>query len=162
MDLADKLKDLRHHAGHARGLGRPLTQAEVAHGVRARLGGTLSQGYISQIERGRRVHLSQQSREVLARFFGVHPGYLVSDPDPAHQHETTTLSFLHHPSHPIARRTLARLAVHPRRQQVWPIVDHLIDLSEDDFHTVRNWIEERLGAAANGERPLALVTPEGE
>jgi hypothetical protein len=32
------------------------------------------------LESGRRVHLTASSRALLARFFKVHPGYLVSDP----------------------------------------------------------------------------------
>ena len=41
---------------------------------------TISQSYLSLIEKGTRPHLSHESRQLLARFFKVHPGYLVSDP----------------------------------------------------------------------------------
>ena len=141
MDLAAKLKDLRHHAGHARGFGRALTQAEVAAGISALDGSNMSQGYISQLERGRRVHLTQPSRGVLALFFGVHPGYLVSDPEPSQP--AMPSSNIYHHQHHIAHRTLARLAIHPRNHAVWPIIERLIDLPEDDFHAVRDWIEAR-------------------
>jgi transcriptional regulator with XRE-family HTH domain len=46
--------------------------------------GTLSQSYLSQIESGARPHLTNTTRLLLARFFKVHPGYLVDDPDGYH------------------------------------------------------------------------------
>jgi hypothetical protein len=49
--------------------------------MRDELGAALSVPYLSQIESGARPHLTAQSRELLARFFRVHPGYLVSDPE---------------------------------------------------------------------------------
>jgi transcriptional regulator with XRE-family HTH domain len=79
MELREKLVDLRMRAGKSRGLGRPMTQMEVTTALRDELGLSLSQAYLSQLERGKRVHLSNTSREALARFFQVHPGYLVSD-----------------------------------------------------------------------------------
>ena len=147
MDLANKLKDLRHHAGHVRGLGRALTQAEVADGIHAKTGSNISQGYISQLERGRRVHLTSQSRAALAHFFGVHPGYLVSDPEAGHAVSVSNGLF-HQQQHPAAHRTLARLAVHPRGHHLWPLLDHVLDLTEDDFHVLRAWIEERAALAS--------------
>jgi transcriptional regulator with XRE-family HTH domain len=79
MELREKLIQLRMRAGESRGLGRPMTQVEVTTALRDELGQSLSQAYLSQLERGKRVHLSNTSREALARFFQVHPGYLVSD-----------------------------------------------------------------------------------
>ena len=81
MRLADKLEHLRSLEGQLRGLGRPLSKAELARAMRAELGDSLSVPYLSQIESGARLHLTAQSRELLARFFQVHPGYLVSDPE---------------------------------------------------------------------------------
>jgi transcriptional regulator with XRE-family HTH domain len=63
-----------------RGLGRALTKAEVARAMRAELGAGLSEAYLSQLEAGRRQHLTAPTRGLLARFFKVHPGYLVDDP----------------------------------------------------------------------------------
>lgn len=83
MKLGEKLTKLRLLEGMARGLDRELTQNEVASGVRA-LGGQISQSYLSQIENGSRPHLTSGTRVQLARFFKVHPGYLVDDPDEAH------------------------------------------------------------------------------
>jgi hypothetical protein len=39
---------------------------------------------LSQIESGARPHLTNTTRMLLARFYKVHPGYLVSDPDGYH------------------------------------------------------------------------------
>jgi transcriptional regulator with XRE-family HTH domain len=44
------------------------------------LGVKVSQAYLSQLERNKRLHLTASSRDVLSRFFKVHPGYLISDP----------------------------------------------------------------------------------
>ncbi len=80
MNLAEKLKHLRKIEGDLRGLNRPMTQMEVVTTMREELDESLSQAYLSQLESGRRVHLTASSRDLLARFFKVHPGYLVSDP----------------------------------------------------------------------------------
>lgn len=81
MKLGEKIARLRVLEGTARGLGREMTQNEVANGVRDELGGKISQSYLSQIESGSRPHLTSTTRLLLARFFGVHPGYLVDDPE---------------------------------------------------------------------------------
>jgi transcriptional regulator with XRE-family HTH domain len=80
MELGEKLRMLRHLEGHLRGLQREMTQTEVSKAIRAELKKTISQSYLSQIESGRRPHLSHGSRQLLARFFKVHPGHLVTDP----------------------------------------------------------------------------------
>lgn len=80
MDLSEKLKHLRKVEGELRGFNRPMTQIEVVTYMREELQESLSQAYLSQLESGRRVHLTASSRALLARFFKVHPGYLVSDP----------------------------------------------------------------------------------
>ena len=41
----------------------------------------ISNPYLSQIENGSRPHLTATTRAVLARFFRVHPSYLVDDPE---------------------------------------------------------------------------------
>jgi transcriptional regulator with XRE-family HTH domain len=84
MKLGQKVGHLRRLEGFARGLGRELTQTEVSQGIRKDLGGSVSQSYLSQIEKGSRPHLTSTTRELLARFFHVHPGYLVDDPDDIH------------------------------------------------------------------------------
>ena len=80
MTLGQKLRMLRHLEGHLRGLGRELTQAEVVRAIKTELHKSISQSYLSLIEHGARPHLSHSSRQLLAQFFKVHPGYLVSDP----------------------------------------------------------------------------------
>jgi transcriptional regulator with XRE-family HTH domain len=81
MTLGDKIRSLRAVEGSLRGLGRPLTQQEVAEAMKRETGRTLSQAYLSQIEGGSRPHLTSSSREILARFFRVYPGFLVDDPE---------------------------------------------------------------------------------
>jgi transcriptional regulator with XRE-family HTH domain len=80
MTLGDKIRSLRAIEGSLRGLGRPMTQSEVVHAMKRELGRGLSQAYLSQIENGARPHLTSTSRELLARFFRVYPGFLVDDP----------------------------------------------------------------------------------
>lgn len=80
MDLAEKVKHLRGVEGELRGLGRPMTQMEVVKAMQEELDESISQAYLSQLESGKRVHLTASSRDLLSRFFKVHPGYLVSDP----------------------------------------------------------------------------------
>lgn len=80
MELAEKLRRLRKAEGMRRGLWRTLTQHEVIRAMRQEIGVSLSQAYLSQLESGKRAHLTSTTREALARFYHVHPGYLVSDP----------------------------------------------------------------------------------
>jgi transcriptional regulator with XRE-family HTH domain len=80
MTLGDKLRSLRTVEGSLRGLGRPMTQLEVATAMKREVGRGLSQAYLSQIESGMRPHLTHTTRELLARFFRVYPGFLVDDP----------------------------------------------------------------------------------
>jgi transcriptional regulator with XRE-family HTH domain len=80
MELAEKLRRLRSAEGVRRGLWRTLTQHEVIRAMRQEIGVSLSQAYLSQLENGRRAHLTSATREALARFYHVQPGYLMSDP----------------------------------------------------------------------------------
>lgn len=89
MRLGEKLRYLRLVEGTLRGLEREMTQAEVSRRIRAELGQSISQAYLSQIESGRRPHLTNTSRLLLARFFKVHPGYLVDDPEGFHTELTS-------------------------------------------------------------------------
>jgi transcriptional regulator with XRE-family HTH domain len=81
MKLGEKLRYLREVDGALRGLDRELSQQEVARLVQKELGKSISQSYLSQIESGARPHLTNSTRMLLARFFKVHPGYLVDDPE---------------------------------------------------------------------------------
>ena len=84
MKLGEKLRYLREVEGTLRGLGREMTQLEVVRAINTELQQSISQSYLSQIERGLRPHLTNSTRQLLADFFKVHPGYLVDDPDGYH------------------------------------------------------------------------------
>src|SRR6202023_4366740 len=81
MTLGDKIRSLRAVEGSLRGLNRPMTQQEMAAAMKRETGRTLSQAYLSQLESGSRPHLTHTTRELLARFFRIYPGFLVSDPE---------------------------------------------------------------------------------
>jgi transcriptional regulator with XRE-family HTH domain len=81
MKLGEKLRYLREVEGALRGLDRELSQLEMARLIQKELGKSISQSYLSQIESGARPHLTNSTRMLLARFFKVHPGYLVDDPE---------------------------------------------------------------------------------
>src|ERR1700758_3222750 len=81
MTLGAKLRSLRTVEGSLRGLGRAMTQFELAQAMKREVGRGLSQAYLSQIESGARPHLTHTTRELLARFFRVYPGFLVDDPE---------------------------------------------------------------------------------
>ena len=75
------MRYLREIEGTLRGREGPLTQAEVVRLLKKELRETISQAYLSQIENGARPHLTNSSRMLLAKFYKVHPGYLVDDPE---------------------------------------------------------------------------------
>lgn len=91
MTLGEKVRCLRLVEGEMRGLGREMSQQEVARATQAELGRPISQSYLSQIESGARPHLTNSTRLLLARFFKVHPGYLVDDPPGYHTELTSEL-----------------------------------------------------------------------
>ncbi len=84
MKLGEKLRYLRLVEGTLRNLGREMTQQELTRALKQEMGRSLSQSYLSQIESGARPHLTNESRMLLAKFFKVHPGYLVDDPEGYH------------------------------------------------------------------------------
>src|SRR6266540_6309539 len=81
MKLGDKIRYLREVEGALRGLGHEMTQQEVVRAIKKEMRQTISQSYLSQIESGARPHLTNSTRLLLAKFFRVHPGYLVDDPE---------------------------------------------------------------------------------
>ena len=81
MKLSDKIRYLREVEGSLRGLDRAMTQQELVRAIEQEGSGKISQSYLSQIESGTRPHLTNTTRLLLARFFKVHPGYLVEDPE---------------------------------------------------------------------------------
>ena len=88
MKLNDKIRYLREVEGNLRGLSRAMTQQELVRAIqadsRSTNGKAISQSYLSQIESGARPHLTNTTRLLLAKFFQVHPGYLVDDPEGYH------------------------------------------------------------------------------
>lgn len=58
-----------------------MTQQELVKAIKKDTRQSISQSYLSQIENGVRPHLTNSTRMLLATFFKVHPGYLVSDPE---------------------------------------------------------------------------------
>jgi transcriptional regulator with XRE-family HTH domain len=91
MTLAEKIRYLREVEGSLRGLDRPMTQLELVSAIRKEQHKGISQSYISQIENGSRRHMTQASRSLLAKFFKVHPGFLVDDPEGYHTELTSDL-----------------------------------------------------------------------
>jgi transcriptional regulator with XRE-family HTH domain len=108
MKLGEKIRYLREVEGSLRGLGRPMTQLELVRAMQEEIGTgpngkarkqktvgrkdkTISQSYLSQIESGSRPHMTQSSRAMLAKFFKVHPGFLVDDPEGYHTELTSDL-----------------------------------------------------------------------
>ena len=91
MTVGEKIRYLREVEGSLRGLGRPMTQQEIIRAIRQELHKSISQSYLSQIENGARPHMTQSSRALLARFFKVHPGFLVDDPKGYHTELTSDL-----------------------------------------------------------------------
>jgi transcriptional regulator with XRE-family HTH domain len=103
VKLGEKIRYLREVEGSLRGLGRPMTQLELVRAIRDEVGNGsgkgkrgqqgkgISQSYLSQIENGTRPHMTQSSRALLAKFFKVHPGFLVDDPDGYHAELTSDL-----------------------------------------------------------------------
>jgi transcriptional regulator with XRE-family HTH domain len=88
MKLSDKIRYLREVEGNLRGLNRAMTQQELVRAIQQEnaqskkaIKTTISQSYLSQIENGGRPHLTNTTRLLLAKFFKVHPGYLVDDPE---------------------------------------------------------------------------------
>ena len=91
MTVAEKIRYLREVEGSLRGLGRPMTQLELVRYIRKEQGKSISQSYISQIENGSRPQMTQSTRTLLAKFFKVHPGFLVDDPKGYHTELTSDL-----------------------------------------------------------------------
>ena len=126
MRLNEKLRVLRELEGRCRGLSRALSKAETVKLIREETGDPISMPYLSQLERGTRTHMTNRTRLLLARFFRVHPGFLVDDPEEFQEHLATPIgdSAQSLPAwlrvgaarfryDPLVSETLERLATHP-------------------------------------------------
>jgi transcriptional regulator with XRE-family HTH domain len=176
--LGEKLSHLRQVEGIVRGLSRPLSKAEVVRAMRSELGRALSHAYLSQIESGARVHLSAGSRDLLARFFKVHPGYLVDDPPDFHTEIASSPLFVcddlrtwlasrasEWVADPLVRRVLRRLSEADDPRRYIALLDELLDVPidspekevelEKDLHELKRRLRDRAPQPQAGVAPVA-------
>lgn len=166
MNLAEKLKHLREVEGELRGLNRPMTQMEIVKAMKEELHERISQAYLSQLESGKRLHLTASSRDLLARFFKVHPGYLVSDPPDystdlitdmasAEDRLTTwlTASAAEWRTQPDIQELLLRLADAPEAQRYLSLFRKLAELPVDELEA----IVDAVTAHGNEELDLGII-----
>jgi len=74
MKLGDKLRSLRAVEGALRGLGRSMTQQELATAMKSEIGRGLSQLSLADRE-WRPASSNAHNAQLLARFFRVYPGF---------------------------------------------------------------------------------------
>ncbi len=154
MNLAEKMKHLRAVEGELRELNRPMTQMEVVKAMQEELGETISQAYLSQLESSKRLHLTASSRELLARFFKVHPGYLVSDPadystdlltdleqDTDHLHNWLVASAAEWYTEPALQEVLQSLAASQEPRRYLEVFRELMHMHIDDLETIITALE---------------------
>jgi transcriptional regulator with XRE-family HTH domain len=165
MNLAEKVKHLREVEGELRGLGRAMTQMEVVRAMQDEMDATISQAYLSQLENARRVHLTATSRDLLARFFKVQPGYLVNDlldysTDLLSEFETDSdrlvtwleASAEEWRSEPLVQGFLKQLAGVENPRQFIALFNELLNLSAEDIAS--------LGRPRHSEHNGAAVKPD--
>ncbi len=168
MKIGEKLRYLRGVEGTLRGLDREMTQQSVVQAIESELGEKISQSYLSQIERGLRPHLTNTTRSTLARFFKVHPGYLVDDPDGFHTELTSEVRTLEgnldrwlisgserFANDADVSDALAKLAAHPDSRRMIALIGAILDTPG---------LAERLLQVLNPElaaRPPMLRTKKG-
>jgi transcriptional regulator with XRE-family HTH domain len=166
MRLGEKLRYLRLVEGTLRGLERAMTQAEVSRILKRELKDSISQAYLSQIESGARPHMTNKTRMLLARFFKVHPGYLVSDPDGFHTELTSDVSALEDKldlwlvqgaerfrRDPDVSQTLVALAKHPDSRRCLVLMKEILDTPN---------LAERLLQVLKPERPALAPRARGQ
>src|SRR5438128_10545645 len=140
MRVGEKLRYLRAVEGALRGFDREMTQQAVAQAIKGELGVKISQSYLSQIERGLRPHLTNTTRGTLARFFKVHPGYLVDDPEGFHTELTSDVRTLEDNldlwlisgaerfrKDPELSEALVKLAMHSDTRRVMSLIAAILD-----------------------------------
>ncbi len=149
MNLAEKMKHLRAVEGELRGLSRSMTQVEVVTAMQQELGVKVSQAYLSQLERSKRLHLTASSRDVLSRFFKVHPSYLISDPldystdlisemDPESDRLATWLAATSQEwyTEPEAQTFFQRLASVEDPRRHFALFSRLMNLSQEELESI--------------------------
>jgi len=143
MTLGEKLRFLRTVEGRLRGRDSEMTQQEISRAIEREVGVRISQSYLSQIERGIRPHLTNTSRMALARFFKVHPGYLVDDPEGFHTELTSDVRTLEDnldlwlisgaeqfAGDAEVRDALLKLAKHPDTRRCMALIGAILDTPE--------------------------------
>ena len=143
MTLGEKVRFLRTVEGTLRGFHSELTQQALSQAIEREVGVPISQSYLSQIERGIRPHLTNTTRMALARFFKVHPGYLVDDPEGYHTELTSDVRTLEDnldlwlisgaeqfADHPDVRDALLKLSKHPDTRRCMALVSSILDTPE--------------------------------
>jgi transcriptional regulator with XRE-family HTH domain len=152
MKLREKLKVLREVEGMCRGLPREISKAEMVKLIWQETGERISLAYLSQLEGGSRKHMTNRTRLLLAKFFRIHPGYLVDDPEEFQRHVATpspdssdafvpwlrvgAARFRHEP---VISETLERLASYPERRKAMRLFRELLAmpaLMDRLLHTV--------------------------
>lgn len=153
MTLGEKLRYLRLVEGSLRGYERELTQQEVVRAIGKELKQKISQSYLSQIESGARPHLTNNTRMLLSKFFKVHPGYLVNDPEGFHNELLSDVSAMEDKldlwlvqggerfrNDPAVSRALLNLAKHDDSRRCLVLMDAILEtpeLAEKLFHVLR-------------------------
>ncbi len=143
MRLGEKVRFLRTVEGRLRGLEVEMTQQALAEAIEREVGVHMNQAYLSQIERGARPHLTNTTRMALAKFFKVHPGYLVDDPEGFHTELTSDVRALEDnldlwliggaeqfADDPEVRDALLKLAKHPDTRQCLALVGAILETPE--------------------------------
>ncbi len=157
MTLGDKIRYLREVEGTLRGFNRAMTQQEVSRAIESELKKKLSQSYLSQIESGARPHLTNTSRLILARFFKVHPGYLVDDPEGFHTELLSDVGLLED------KLDLWLISGAERFRNDPPLRCALLALAKhDDSRGCLLLLEAILENPGLGERLLQVLRPEGK
>ncbi len=153
MTLGEKLRYLRLVEGSLRGYDRELTQQVVVSAIGKELKQKISQSYLSQIESGARPHLTNNTRMLLSKFFKVHPGYLVNDPEGFHNELLSDVSAMEDKldlwlvqggerfrNDPAVSRALLNLAKHDDSRRCLVLMDAILEtpeLAEKLFHVLR-------------------------
>jgi transcriptional regulator with XRE-family HTH domain len=170
VKLCDKIRYLREVEGSLRGLGRAMTQGELVRSIADEMGEPMSQSYLSQIESGSRPHLTNTSRLLLAKFFKVHPGYLVDDPEGYHAELLSDLRGLEDKldlwlvggaerfrRDPELRRALLAVAKHENSRACLLLLESVLEtpsLAERLMELLRPQVEAKLPTA-----PKLALTP---
>src|SRR3990172_7092798 len=139
MRIGEKITVLRGLEGMCRGLPRELSKAEMVKLILEETGERISLPYLSQLEAGTRKHMTNKTRLLLARFFRIHPGYLVDDPEDFQRHIATPLAHrpepladwlrvgaAHFRHDPLVAETLERLAQLPERRRAFRLLRELL------------------------------------